>query len=186
VDLSSLVGQSWGGGAMYNGDYYLFDDEGGQQGIVKMTFDSKGLIDSVTKPWGNSSTVGQLGDIAISSSGMLYVLTNTSYELYQKDLNVAGSTFTKIGDYGSRPLNGQLLIDSEGRLMSAGSSNGLWYQLDPNGSSQVLATFTGPSGSVISYDDMAAVGPVPEPASYAMMLAGLLSLGMVRRRRMSR
>src|SRR5690606_16328736 len=73
---SNLVGTSYGGGGFYDGAYYMFDDNGGQQGIVRATFNPDGSVASWDKPFGNHTLGNGLGDMAIDAEGLMYIYTD--------------------------------------------------------------------------------------------------------------
>ena len=50
-------------------------------------------------------------------------------------------------------------------------------------SGELVLTISGTSGSAASYGGILNLSPVPEPASYAMMMGGLAMLGFMARRR---
>lgn len=76
--LSSLNDSS-GGAAMYRGDYYIYDDTGGgtlsttTQGLWRVTFDAAGIASTLTRVAQPPSLGFDLGDMAISHSGMAYI-----------------------------------------------------------------------------------------------------------------
>lgn len=187
ADLAGMIGQTSGGASFYNGNYYFWDDDGDTQGLVKFTFDGDGLIDTMTKPYGNDTTLGGLGDIAIDGAGIMFAL-NTANQLYSLDLNNPLAALSYIGDYSAYVSNGQLFIDEEGRLISFQSSTGNWVSLDPNGSG-ILETITGDPNAVNQlYDDLSegrSVGiVVPEPTGALLVtLSGACAL--LRRRRVA-
>ncbi|WP_200390679.1 PEP-CTERM sorting domain-containing protein [Roseibacillus ishigakijimensis] len=181
ANLASTVGVSLGGGSFYDGAYYLWDDYGSAQGLVRFTFDSNGVINGSSKPYGNDNSIGLLGDIAIDRNGQLFIL-NADNELYRADLNNTSVSPTLVGDYSAYLGNGQLFVDADGQLISRADSSADWVILDPE-QPGILGTLTGPS-QFSAYSDLAEggiVGVVPEPSATAcLLLGGLLS---TRRRR---
>lgn len=187
IDLA-FIGNSTGGAGFYNGDYYLWDDGGAQQGLVRFTFDETGNIASATKPWGNITSVGGLGDIAIDASGMMYILTDgtAGNRLYRMDLNDSLATPVLLGDYSGYVSNGQLFIDQQGRLLTRQLDSGNWLSLDPL-SPGVFEVIPGPA-VFAEYADLsegALVGVVvPEPSG-ALLLGLAGAVGLSRRKRAS-
>lgn len=121
------------------------------------------------------------------NSGMFQTITGTGwYELsfwYSARMNVpAGSNglgFT-FGD-----LTGQVLTNVAGA-----PTGNVWQQytglVQLNGSTALKFFATGVSDSVGGSLDNVSVTAVPEPESYAMMLAGLALMGTIARRRKSK
>ncbi len=193
-DLAGVIGPTTGGGSFYNGAYYLWDDEGPEQGLVKFTFGidefaaDYSLINSMTKPWGDMTglNLGSFGDIAIDANGTLFALTATN-RLYRMDLKDPMGSPSLQGDYTGYASNGQLFIDNLGRLLTRQSGSGNWLRLNPD-QPGLIEVISGPT-TFNTYEDLAE-GPVvgvvvPEPS--AILFVGLAgSLSFLRRRRTSK
>jgi len=190
-NLATTIGSSTGGGSFFNGAYYLWDDGGTGQGIVRMTLTAGGLIDTISKPWGNNLTGGELGDIAIDASGAMF-LFNELRDLYRFDVNnpdpaqplvLIGNYSLAVGGSGTR----QMFIDDLGRIMINSGTTGDWRSLDPlvPGSSTLIPGINLLVGTN-TFSDLAPGGRpvgtvIPEPSS--MLIGSLGLLALLRRRR---
>ncbi len=188
-DLTATVGATSGGASFYNGNYYLWDDDGPDQGLIRFGFDENGLITSMVKPYGNDTTLSNaLGDIAIDGSGIMYTLDAFS-KLYRMDLNNPLANLVFLGDYSAYTGgNGQIFIDEQGRLITRQSGTGDWLSLNPL-EPGVLETLPGASSTVgFVFDDLSEGRPpgtvIPEPTGLLLGAAGGI-LGLLRRRRQS-
>jgi hypothetical protein len=179
----NVVGYSSGGASFWNGSYYLYDDEPSGSpsavGIVKITFNPDGSVDTISKPFGNINPAGGLGDVAIDPSGIMYILS-TNGELRSIDLTIETTTptFTLIGDTG---LNGggQLFFDPVGNLLVRSGTN--WVIVDPL-TAEPVGTING--GASATYADLssAALNPIPEPGSVLLFSMGACLVLFMRRR----
>jgi hypothetical protein len=122
-----------------------------------------------------------------NNSGMFQTVTGIGwYELsfwYSARTNVAAGSNGLAFTFGS--LSGQVLANT------AGSPSGnVWQQYTGlvllNGATSLMFHATGKSDSLGGSLDNVSVTAVPEPESYAMMLAGLALMGTIARRRKSK
>lgn len=121
------------------------------------------------------------------NSGMFQTLTGTGwYELsfwYSARMNVAAGSNGLGFTFGD--LTGQVLTSTAGA-----PSGNVWQQytglVHLNGATALTFFAAGASDSVGGSLDNVSVTAVPEPESYAMMLAGLALMGTIARRRKSK
>ncbi|MCW3168669.1 cadherin-like domain-containing protein [Chryseobacterium sp. 09-1422] len=133
--LSSL-GDSSGGAGMYNNDYYIYDDTGTTtEGLWRVTFNSAGIASTLTKVANPPSAGPDLGDMAISHSGMAYITSNGN--LHRIDLSTLNlsttapaSAWTVVNT--NSPISGsQLFFAANGDLIGS-SSNGNLVRVNPS------------------------------------------------------
>lgn len=152
----STLGSSSGGAAMYNGDYYIYDDEGSgslstsSEGLYRVTFNVTGNASTLTKVAQTASLSTNLGDIAISQSGIVYMINNAGV-LYK--LNLAGITsfpapntaWSLVGNTGIS-ANAQLFFTGTGDLVANNGSQ--LIKIDQNTGANLgnLAVTTGQTG----------------------------------------
>lgn len=139
-------------------------------------------------------------------------LVNTLFLNINGTTNVAGTSVTTIGSTAAAKFGGAATTDFSGQYGVASSANlggGLDWQINFGSSAAVGASskaalyyldgnietgartfITGDTvGSAFSYDyanntlSWGTAAPIPEPGTYAMLLAGLAAVGMVVRRR---
>ncbi|UFH33676.1 hypothetical protein LNP04_08225 [Chryseobacterium sp. C-71] len=146
--LSSL-GDASGGAAMYNNDYFIYDDTGTtSQGLWRVTFNASGNASTLTKVVDPISGI-DLGDIAINSSGMVYLIASTGalYKLDLSSLNLSittpSSAWISVGTTGSASGT-QLFFGANGDLI--GSNNGNLIRIDPNNAANLGTISTLTSG----------------------------------------
>lgn len=105
-------------------------------------------------------------------------------------INARNSTFTGNAEFSFNGLaNNFLLFDSSLKnILLSGPSNGAFFTNVMNYSSTHGAYAEGPAyvPYAASRWSLAVAAAVPEPASYAMLLGGLVLLGAVARRRQAR
>ncbi|MCI3938281.1 thrombospondin type 3 repeat-containing protein [Chryseobacterium aahli] len=146
--LSSL-GDASGGAAMYNNDYFIYDDTGTtSQGLWRVTFNASGNASTLTKVVDPISGI-DLGDIAINSSGMVYLIASTGalYKLDLSSLNLSittpSSAWISVGTTASASGT-QLFFGANGDLI--GSNNGNLIRIDPNNAANLGTISTLTSG----------------------------------------
>ncbi len=191
----SFIGNSNGGGSFFNGAYYLYDDIGPNQGIVRMTFGTGAFagISSISMPWGINTAGGDLGDIAIDGAGQMF-LFNEARDLYSFDLNNSspsqqlsfiGNYSASVGGTGTR----QMFIDDLGRIMINAADTGDWRSLDPlNPGSSTLIPGIDITVGTNTFSDLSSGGRpvgvvIPEPST--ALLGGLGLLALFRRKRVA-
>ncbi len=135
---------------------------------------------------GNNGTVYHSdGDLAFLN-GNLYLtgcttainLCGTSHLIQINTTNGAG---TDIGDTGFNQMYGLAADDTSLFAFSGDPTSNSVYKINPtNGSA---AVWQGLNGDAIGPVYGAALAPVPEPETYAMLLAGLGLVGSIARRR---
>jgi hypothetical protein len=180
-DELNVIGNSSGGASFWNGSYYFYDDEStgspSAVGVVKITFDENGAVETVSKPFGSINPAEGLGDVAINAAGVMYILS-TNGALRSLDLTneTTSPTFTLIGNTG---LNGggQLFFDNIGNLLVRSGAN--WVIIDPNTAAQA-GTIAGGSSAV--YADLASAAVIPEPGTVALFGAAGMVFLLFRRR----
>ncbi len=131
---------------------------------------------------GALTTIGSLGfggimDLAFDSAGNLYGLSNALYEI--NTTTGAGSLVTNLANTGLMGLT----IDPSGNFLATdySTSNTPLYEINTSDGSLTSLGNTGVANAMaLTYEGVAAV---PEPETYAMMLAGLGLLGFLARRR---
>lgn len=144
----STLGTSSGGGAMYNGDYYIYDDTDGtaNEGLYRITFDAAGTASSVTRI-AESAVGADLGDLAISPLGVAYIISSGS--LYKLDLTAIysgapapSSSWILVGT-ASNVTSSQLFFRANGDLI--GSNSGSLVKINPNTAANegTVTTLTG-------------------------------------------
>ena len=122
-----------------------------------------------------------------NNSGMFQTITGTGwYELsfwYSARMNVAAGSNGLGFTFGN--LSGQVLTNTAGA-----PSGNVWQQYTGlvllNGATSLMFHAAGTSDSLGGSLDNVSVTAVPEPESYAMMLAGLALMGTIARRRKSK
>jgi len=143
---------------------------------------------------------------ALSGSGMLIVNGGTdgaNNVVWSQTLNLTAGTYDFSGSaastYGGNPSKLQAVVNVLGNdyplggPVQLGSSTGQWQALSGqvtvpfNVSVQVklLNLSTDYSGNDFALDAISLTAAVPEPETYALMLAGLAAVGFVARRRQS-
>jgi uncharacterized protein YjiK len=157
---------------------YIFVNETAGTGASQNIFQTQIDFAGGTASNGNASTVNNTSlfnpsNIGFSSLNDVYALANV-YGTGKQNLLVLSHTgvkeMTRTGTVaGSLTLLGAA-YEVEGITMDA---NGLIYMVSDNGN-------TGTNSALLVY------APVPEPKSYALMLAGLAAVGGVARRRVNR
>lgn len=136
----SGLGSSSGGAAMYNNDYYIYDDDGSgafpgnTQGLWRVTFNASGAPATLTKVALPPVVGVDLGDVAISHTGMAYITSNGNlYRIDLSSLNLSttapSSAWTTINT--NSPISGsQLFFAANGNLI--GSSSGNLVRVNPD------------------------------------------------------
>ncbi|KFC18013.1 lectin-like domain-containing protein [Epilithonimonas lactis] len=122
----STLDASGGGGSMYNGDYYIYDDDGTNQGLFRVIFDATGNASSLSKV-ANPVAGFDLGDMAISRSGIVYI--NSGGQIYRLDLaalnlsvTAPASAWSLLGT-ASPAASSQLFFGANGDLIGSNSGN---------------------------------------------------------------
>ncbi|WP_312345479.1 beta strand repeat-containing protein [Chryseobacterium binzhouense] len=150
--LSSL-NNTTGGAAMYNGDYYIYDDEGSgtlattTQGLWRVTFNASGNASTLTRVAEPVSLTTGLGDIAISQSGVLYLMTssNVLYRLNLNTLNLSttapSSSWSLVGTT-TGAAGSQIFFAANGDLIGSNNGDLIKINIDTAANEGTIATST--------------------------------------------
>jgi hypothetical protein len=129
---------------------------------------------------------------AVDGFNFVELDTSGNSDIYQTLNTTAGQYYTLTFQYSDRinvPVSSQGLSVSlnDSVVTGVGSSGGGWangsYTFKANGQTKLTFTATGTSDSLGTSLDNISVTAVPEPETYAMMLAGLGLVGFAARRR---
>jgi hypothetical protein len=153
---------------------------------------------SVDSPFDFSGTSVSVGTwLASSGTGAFSIVENTAGTLASlMDNGDQGTLVSFIGNV--TVTNGQTftVTHDDGLTLIIGGIN-LGFDPGPTAPTTTTATYTGPSGNfafqlvygeccggpAVLQVDLPFTAPVPEPETYALMLAGLSALGFIGRRR---
>jgi hypothetical protein len=162
-----------------NGTLYGWTTKGGPLMSINLTNATRTVIGSAMN--GNAGN-----GLAFTPSGTLYLAGPTAGSLYT--VNTTTGAITSVVALSNVPLNFGTNFNA-----LASDANGLLYGTGKGSGAQLVTinTTTGviTSIGVFNFGEADALtfgfAPVPEPATYALMLAGLLGAGFVRRHRKS-
>ena len=135
-----------------------------------------GAIDNIAVPIGNSFDSSELGIFS---------------DWYQFSLNDPGTVTGFAVSLDFAPLFGInnfkfKLLDSSAQVLTGPTSGGSFQVTGLSAGSYIFNVFgdvTGTAGGAYAGVISAQTAPIPEPETYAMMLAGLAALGFLARRR---
>lgn len=131
-------------------------------------------LPSSTSGSGGTSNLGAGTNFFISSFSFVPNVTFTDFSLYSVDGSGSLTLVSTTGGLYSSTWSGITYPDTQGTIYFSGLSQGAEYALYVAGSG---------SQSNSSYSGTVTLSPVPEPRSYAMLLAGLGLIGATAFRR---
>lgn len=153
-----------------------------------------GLV-SGTKTFSNSTQVGSFFDlynfqvVSTNNAGLstMSILFPSTYGALVQSLQLYDGTFATMASLPASPISAPFIttvVNSNGTLITTLASSAIidagMYTLVITGTSIGAAAYTG----IVALTEIPrTLPPVPEPETYAMLLAGLGMLGFIARRR---
>ncbi len=155
-----------GDGILSDWTFYATEGSAGNLSFVVASWDGSKAVGSALYDSGTTAYGG--GAAALSFSGINTSLSAGTYIAYLTVAGVASPVDSSVGFAGSS---------------SDGGLGGGFYFLNSNGTDPLTLGDTWSDYYVPSMQFTATIAPIPEPETYAMMLAGLGLLGFMARRR---